>query len=85
MRPDQHPDLVSMGVGKITCDKCMLNLFQGEPDETCEDCKLNILIHGTPSEKQAHIRALVDEINSADTQAVIKSYIDLIPTKQQRS
>ncbi|NQT50316.1 hypothetical protein HQ571_06510 [Candidatus Kuenenbacteria bacterium] len=49
-RPDQDPRLTSIGIGEATCEKCMMELYSGADDSICEDCNLNALKKGDPSQ-----------------------------------
>jgi len=42
-RPDEHPQLVEMGIGEATCDHCTYDLFPHKGDDACDDCSLNPL------------------------------------------
>ena len=41
MRPDEHPELIAMGVGEPTCNHCLTTLFPQAPDSVCDDCALS--------------------------------------------
>lgn len=49
-RPDQDEELIVMGVGEPTCEKCMMELYPNAPDSICDECDLNTMKRGKKQE-----------------------------------
>jgi len=72
-RPDEHPQLVAMGMGEPTCEVCMFDLFPQAPDDICTDCELNPM-QGDEASTEVFVRdAMARESQLSDEEARLRA------------